>query len=288
MRKLSPKLTTTVTTPDGYGGCHDWHPYDFPSFLAELKHITESCVGDDPAPLFRGHANDAWRLDCTFVRSFIETIFVLEDYQTLNQNIRRSISFHRSVLSLFFLKFGVLSIPSREALQKEKTDGIDPWFEFIKHTQQYPESDWFIKGTFVTDWTTSPDIAIYFANDGRTGAGAVWVCDSGETGKTLQIKKMGEILTLMQEKNFSSSPAGVPLIFHPSVQALHPRAAAQCPVYIAQMDYRADLADAWITQEAELGDRQIFIHLILPNGSQDECNRYLAKKGITHEVVYPV
>jgi hypothetical protein len=185
------------------------------------------------------------------------------------------------------LKFGVLSTPSQEALEKEKLEDIDPWFEFIKHSQQYPETDSFIKGTFVTDWTTSPDIAIYFANECRTGAGAVWVCDAVETGKTLQVKKMGEILGLMHEKNFSNTPAGVPLIFHPKIQALHPRAAGQRPVYIAQMDYRADLADAWITQEAELTDRQIFMKLILPNGTQSECGQYLTKNGVTREVVYP-
>jgi hypothetical protein len=227
-------------------------------------------------------------LDCTFLRSFIETIFALKDYQALNRNIRRSIPFHHSVISLFLLKFGVLSTPSREALQHEKIDGIDPWFEFIKHTQQYPESDWFIKGTFAIDWTTSPDIALCFANHGRTESGAVWICDSVETGKTLQVKKMGEILTLMQERNFSNIPAGIPLIFHPKVQTLQPRAVTQCPVYIAQMDYRADLADAWLTQEAELGDRQIFVKLILPKGSQNECSQYLAENGITREVVYPV
>lgn len=202
MRKLAPKLTTTIASPDGYCGCHDWQPYDFSCFLIELNHIIESCAGGDPAPLFRGQSNAAWRLDCTFVRNFIETIFSLKNYQTLNQKIRRSITFHQSVLGLFLLKFGILSTPSQEALQMEKDHGIDPWFEFLKHTQQYPESDGFIKGTFVTDWTTCPDIAIYFANDKRSGAGAVWIFDSVETGKTLQIKKMGEILTLMQEKNF--------------------------------------------------------------------------------------
>jgi len=286
--KLSPKLTTTVTVPDGYGKCHDWFPSDFPSFLTELEHITEACAGDDPAPLFRGHANEAWRLDCTFVRNFIETIFSLEDYQKFDREKRRSIIFHQSVLSLFLLKFGVIFTPSLEALEMEKSAGIDPWFEFMKHSQQYPETDRGLKGTFLTDWTTSPDIAIYFANDRRIGAGAVWVCDLVETGKTLQVKKMGEILALMQEKNFSSTPAGVPLIFHPKLQALHPRAVAQLPVYIAQMDYRADLADAWITQEAELVDRQIFIKLILPNGSQSACHQYLAEKGITREVIYPI
>lgn len=54
------------------------------------------------------------------------------------------------------------------------------------------------------------------------------------------------------------------------------------------MDYRADLGDAWLTQEAELGDRQTFIKLILPNGSQNECNQYLEKNGITRALVYPV
>ncbi len=274
--------------PDGYGGFHDWCPQDFQSFLVELRHITEACSGRNSKPFFRGHANDRWSLDCTFVRSFIEGIFSLDDYQKLNRQIRRSINFHQSVLSLFLLKFGVLSSPSHEALGLERTEGIDPWFELMKHSQQYPEKDWGIMGTCLTDWTFSPDIALYFANDGRIGPGAVFICEPLEMGKVLQVKKMAEVLKLMQEKIFSNPSAGVPLIFHPKIQAPHPRAAAQNPVYIAQMDYRADLADAWLTQESGLVDRQIFIKLILPNGSQDECDMYLRKKRITSEVVFPV
>ena len=283
MRKIGPAVRTTIISDDG----HDWHPQDFPSFLIELKHIVGSCVGDDPAPLFRGQSNHGWLLDCTFVRSFVRTIFSIENYQTLNRQVRRSILFHKSVLSLLLLKFGVLSTPSQEAFEKEKSEGVDPWYEFIKHSQQYPESDSFVKGTFVLDWTTSSDIALYFANQGRSGAGAVWICDSAETGKTLQVKRMGEVLELMHLKNLSDTPQGVPLIFHPTVQALHPRAAAQFPVYIAQMDYRCDLADAWFTQEAALVESQIFVKLVLPEETQDECTEYLTGKGITREVVYP-
>lgn len=276
-------LETTITSPDG----HDWWPADFPSFLKELKHIVGSCVGDDPCPLYRGQSSHDWLLDCTFVRAFIRTIFSIEDYRTLNRKVRRSILFHKSVLSLLLLKFGVLSTLRREALEREQSEGIDPWYEFIKHFQQYPESDWFIKGTFMLDWTTSPEIALYFANDRRSGAGAVWVCDAVETGRTRPVKKMAEILDLMHQKNLSDTPQGVPLIFHPPVQALHPRAAAQRPVYVAQMDYRCDLADAWYTQEASLVDRHIFVKLALPSGTVDECAQYLAANGITDEVVYP-
>lgn len=283
MRRISPLLNSTSVSPDG----HEWLPTNFDAFLQELQHIVAACSGDDPAPLFRGQSDYSWPLECTFVRNFISRVFSLTDYRVLTKQIRRSVAFHKSVLSMLLLKFGVIGKPSDEAFEREKGTNIDPWYESLKYCQQYPENDHFIQGTFLTDWTTSHDIAIYFANDGRTETGAVWICDSPETGKTLQVKKLGEILEVMNARNFSDQPAGVPLLFHPSVQTFQPRAANQRPVYVAQMDYRCDIADYWVTQELALGGRLIFIKLILPPGSSEACNVYLSSKGITREVVYP-
>jgi hypothetical protein len=92
----------------------------------------------------------------------------------------------------------------------------------------------------------------------------------------------------MNAKNFADEPLGAPLIFHPSLQTFQPRAANQWPVYIAQMDYRFDIADAWASQEAALDGRLIFTKLILPPGSSEECSKYLVSKGITRDVVFPV
>lgn len=288
MRVISPLFDTTITSADG----HEWLPVGFPAFLAELKHIIMACTGDDPAPLFRGQSDSTWLMDCTFVRNFVQKVFSLSNYQSLDRKIRQSGLFHKSVLSLLLLKFGVLSTPSQEAFTRAKSEDIDPWYEFLKHCQQYPEkypeNDRFIHGTCLIDWTTSPDVALYFANDCREGAGAIWICDTVETGKTLQIKKLGEILELMHAKNLSDAPASVPLIFHPQLQTFQPRAAEQHPVYVVQMNYSCDLADVWASQEKTLKEgRRIFIKLILPDGTHNECTDYLISKGMTTKVIYP-
>ncbi len=283
MHLISPSLESTATSPDG----REWVPADFSAFLAELQHITESCTGDDPAPLYRGQDNYTWPLNCLFVRNFIQSALGLQNYMHLNNEIRTSLPFHKTILSMLLLKFGVIGHPTKEAFDHELKSGIDPWFEFLKETQQYPERDSFIKGTFFIDWTHNHDVALYFANQTQEEDGSIWICDTVETGKILQEKKVAEILALMNENNFSDTPRGVPLLFHPLKQALHPRAVNQHVVYFAQMDYRYDLADIWIAQENQLDNRRIFIKLILPNNSFDECSDYLRSNGITQETVFP-
>jgi hypothetical protein len=82
----------------------------------------------------------------------------------------------------------------------EETHGIDPWFEFMKRIQQYPEEDTsHLNGSFILDWTQNGDVGIYFANSSRQGEGALWIADVTATGKSLQLIRVQEILHKMAE-----------------------------------------------------------------------------------------
>ena len=174
------------------------------------------------------------------------------------------------------------------------SDGIDPWYELLKNKQQYPENDYFINGTFLLDWSRSQDIGLYFAvYQGKGGArnispghGALWIYDAVATGKTLQTKQVGEILTLMSGEEFLNGNKTFPLLFHPPKQTPQPRAKNQVPVYIAQMDFRYDVAEVWAPYENEK-KKKVFIKLILNEELKDTAANYLEAKGVTEQFVYP-
>ncbi|MDY6990692.1 MAG: hypothetical protein SWQ30_21840 [Thermodesulfobacteriota bacterium] len=290
MNQIKPKIESTVHSPD----YREWAPSSFETFLVELAHIINSCEGNDPAPLFRGQTNYEWFVDSTFVRYCIQHIFDIEDYHALKKEIRQSTSFHRTITSLILLKFGTVWKPSRESLEREKKDDIDPWFELLKNLQQSPEKDYFINGTFLLDWSRSKDIALYFATfQGKgkdrkvsSGHGALWVCDAGATGKSLQTKKVGEMLKLMSKEAFSNGNRTLPLLFHPPKQTFQGRAKNQVPVYIAQMDYRYDVADIWAGYENQ-NRKQVFVKLILNEELKETAAKYVESQGVTENIVYP-
>ena len=290
MRLIKPKRKSTEHSPD----FREWAPSSFESFLIELDHIISSCEGDDPAPLFRGQTNYEWFVDSTFVRYCIQHIFDISDYHVLKKEIRQSVSFHRTIASLILLKFGTVWKPSRKSIEREKVDDIDPWFELLKNLQQCPEKDYFINGTFLLDWSRSKDIALYFATykgKGETrsvssGHGAVWICDAVATGKTLQTKKIAEILSLMSSEEFLNGNKTFPLLFHPPKQTFQPRSINQVPVYIAQMDFRYDVADIWASYENQ-NDKRVFIKLILNEDLKNSAVKYLESQGVTEDSVYP-
>jgi hypothetical protein len=103
--------------------------------------VTAACESDAPATFFRGQSNYEWPLDSSFVRFAIPHLFGLSDYQMLSRNIRQSKEFHRAVSALLLLKFGTLTKLSKETVTAETHHNIDPWYEFLKNLQQYPEKD---------------------------------------------------------------------------------------------------------------------------------------------------
>jgi len=281
MRNPKPTCKGTIVDFDN----HVWIPRSFPDFLCELDHITKNTSGESPLPLFRGHADSKWLLESTLARSFKRFIFGLEAHVRIPECIQNSIDYHRVVLNILLLKYGVILRPPNE----DATD-IDPWFELMRTLQQYPETDYHhFKGTFFLDWSKSAHVALFFANSKRQDDGALWVCDAVATGRTLQTKPVGEILDLMNKRCNKLKPdaPGSPLIFHPPIQTPDEQARRQQAVYIAQMDLRFDLASIWRQQEVDNAGEQIFAKLILPHGSQNECDAYLSGKGIRSTWLFP-
>lgn len=282
MRKIGPILDSTSCSPDG----HEWLPIDFHSFLIEFQHIVSSCCGREPEPFFRGHADRFWRLDSTFVRNFISAV-ELERNQRLPQELRQSTAFNTAIKRHLPAKFGYECKPSQELLDLEKKENADPWFEFLKNLQQAPHTDSpeLLKGTFIIDWTLAADIALFFANENRTGDGSLWIYDHLEKGGTLN-KPVQHLIDLMRGPKFFEDNIYEPIVLYPKIQIVQQRAKNQESVYIAQTDYRYDLADIWVDQGRRLNNKRLFVNLILVNGTQNDCEQYLQDKGITEEFVY--
>jgi len=293
MKKIGPKIKSTACSHD----LREWVPTTVDNLLKELDHIANSCVQEDHLILFRGQSNSDWPLDSTFVRDSIKRIFGINVYSDLPNSIRHQVSFHRVIASLLLMKFGTIWKPSQEAFVKEKSHDIDPWYELLKHCQQYPEkynSIYFNKGTFLIDWTISQEIALYFGVfDGRgvkreisVTNGAIWAYDCSSTGKILQIDKLEKTLNLMAEADFLNGEKTFPIMFHPQKQTNQIRAKNQKPTYIAQMDFRYDLADVWADYEMR-NDEKVFVKLHITQTLKKKLANYLESKGITEEFVYP-
>lgn len=283
MKLVGPSIKSTQSSPD----LREWVPSSFDNVLREIDHLIRHADGDDPLTLFRGHADHDWLLDCTLVRTMLRT----------GSNIRaypRPRTFHTRVTDVLLQKFGAFWQPSAEAVEKEITHDIDPWYELMKRFQQYAEEDSIPKGTFLLDWTTRMEIALYFATyigrgtsrQLRATEGALWLWDPVPTGKVLQTKKLGELLGMMRADSFRLHAAySVPLILHPLKQTGMLRPLNQKPVYVAQMDFTHDLADVWCSFERDLSCA-VFRKIILADHLLTDCVSHLESRGISEEHVY--
>lgn len=285
MKAISPKLTSTKVGNSPW----EWIPKTFEGFLAELEFVATHCKELGHLVLYRGHRDRKWLLDSTFARSCKTNVFGIEPWQKIRfDEFRMSTNYQQVLLNLFFFKFDFIAQPNNALFDIEEKYGIDPWFEFMKRLQQYPEEDSaHIKGTSIIDWTQNYDVAIYFANESRDGEGALWICDATATGKTLQVIKVEQILKKMDQLGRENGSLGIPLIFHPKKQLTHKRAMNQQPVYIAQMDLRVDLSEVWENLQRSKPGENIFVKLVLPPGTREECFQYLNGKDITHDFLFP-
>lgn len=280
VKNLFPVLPDTIVDIH----TKEWIPKSFDSALCELEHIISACT----LALFRGHRDRKWLLDSTFARSFKTTYFGVPAEQKLPEHVVNSAELRNALLNLFLLKFGVLGGPTAELEAAAIEHDLDAWFELMKRIQQYPKEDYFhFKGTNFLDWTQSPDVALYFANEDRSGEGAIYICDATATGKSQQVATVLEILDKIRTVRSLEQSLGAPLLFCPPRQIKNPRARNQQAVYFAQMDLRYDLETIWRLREAELSDETILIKLVLPAGSESEAKNYLAEKKIVREFIYP-
>jgi hypothetical protein len=292
MRKISPICTNTVVGTDP----HEWIPRNFEDFLKELDHIINSC--EENLPLFRGHADSRWLLESSFVRTCKKLLLGIEPYINPGKEIKESVEYHQALFGLLLLKYDVLVKPS---IKLKNRNDIDAMFELMRRFQQYPEEDrTALKGTFFIDWSRKKEVGLFFANfdsnehciKKRKTDGALFICDTTATGKTLQIIKVEEIIDKMVEAQQKGKAFGCPLLFcplDPLKQIVCQRANNQDAIYWAQMDLRYDLENIWKLQEQEKdkdNEQYIFIKLILPYESQKECAEYLKTQGITHSYLF--
>lgn len=265
----------------------EWLPQSFTDFLTEIEALKRFST-DKGALLYRGHADREWRLDSTFVRTVKAKLLDMASTDGFSEQLRQSGDLNVMLTSLLLLKFGSFAGPSSELLAAEAEHGVDAWFEMMKRFQQYPKEDMReLKGTNLVDWSRSSDIALYFANEWRKGAGAVFVCDAAATGKTLQVVPVVKILAKLREQVRNGVANGRPLLFSPERQIAYKRAKNQQAIYFAQMELRLDLMELWRLQEQEMNGQVITVKIVLPLGSQQECAAYLKCKGIDETFVYP-
>lgn len=286
--KVSPSVKSTE-----YGNySYEWIPCCFDSFLKELYHIKGVGSSAEHLLIYRGHKDRRWLLDSIFIRRVKENILGVSAISKVRPDYRKSLEFHRMLGSLFLYKFGTQTEPSQELADLAEEHSIDPWFEWMKRIQQYPNEDlgpmW---GSFLIDWTQNEKVALFFANERRNGQseGAIWIADVNSMGKVLhRDKPVIEILSLFQDAFKNDKQFGCPLVFYPQKQIANQRANNQDAIYVAQMDLRFDLAEMWghMEQEAE-GNEKIFIKLVLPRETSDKCNEWLLKNNIDDSFIYP-
>lgn len=286
MKDISPTCSRTVV----HKTTRDWLPASFEDLMSELNALHQ-LNNETNLIIYRGHRDRAWLLDTTFVRACKTYLFGLKETDRLSDRLVGSVNLHLALLNLFLFKFGILVKPSQELYDLEKTRSIDPWFELMKRIQQHPEEGqdgpFCLKGTNILDWTASPDVALYFANEKRAAEGAIYICDATATGNTLQTISVEAILDKMHEEGNAGNALGGPLMFHPKHQIANQRAKNQQAMYFAQMDLRVDMERIWRLQESELANGTIIIKLILPAGTELQVAEYLSNKGITLDFLYP-
>jgi hypothetical protein len=267
----------------------EWLPATFEGCLVELENIAAVAEANESLLLYRGHADHRWRLDSTFVREFKRRLLQIEPTQGFSKHLRSCGDLTSSLTSLLLMKFGRLVGPSPELMKVSAEHGADPWFELMKRYQQFPKEDSLpFKGTNLLDWSRSRDVALYFANDLRTDAGAIFICDATATGKTLQVVTVAEILSKMRDQMLAGFANGVPLLFSPKKQIAYARAKNQQAVYFAQMELRLDLLEQWRLQERSQPDSTIVVKIVIPDGTTEVCAAYLSGKGVTKDYIFPV
>jgi hypothetical protein len=283
-----PKLNTTEIGPEPW----EWIPQDFPSFVEELKLICKHCSVLKHLIIFRGHRDRDWLLDSTFARYCKERIFGIGITSKLRRDYRLSIDLQRLLGNLLLYKFGEQSQPHQDLFALAEKHSIDPWFEWMKRIQQYPEEDLgTLRGSFILDWSQAMNVGVYFANENRrkNDDGAIWICDIDAIGAIVhQEMTVGAILEMFHASIKNDESTGLPLVFHPKEQIACQRARNQDVIYVAQMDLRIDLADTWLNFERvkDLSEKT-FLKVVLPKGTTGECDQWLEHEGITKDYIYP-
>lgn len=284
MKSPAPILRNTRANPH----TKEWLPVSLDAFFTEIEALKRAAKDAKALLLFRGQRRREWRLDSTFARSVKSLLFGVKPEEGYSERFRHSGDLNAALSSLLLLKFGTLLEPSAELQSVEAQHGVDAWFELMKRHQQYPEEDApALPGTNFLDWSQSSDVGLFFANDGRDGQGALFICDATATGKTLQVLPVIQILHKVREQLMQGRVNGSPLLFSPPRQLANQRAKNQQAVYFAQLELRMDMLELWRMQEDRNPSNTIVVKLVLPAHSETDLTRYLSEKGIDSTFIYP-
>lgn len=268
-----------------------WIPSTAKSLIQELQGIRERAFAQDHVALFRGHADFNWCLDSTIARTIKESIFGFKPGEIPTDDCAADRFFSQTLYGAFLFKCGGAGRPSHELMAlAESDDGIDPWFEWMKHQQQFPDKDHrTLKGSFLIDWTVSECVASWFATAPKTPScpAAVFVADISASGSVHATGKLRSTLDAMEQHDWQERPfPGLPLLFCPPKQTLMVRANAQQARYLAQMDLRWPIDHVWRAKEAEVGER-IYIKVKIKSALRSRMRKELEALGMTETAIFP-
>ncbi len=244
--------------------------------------------------LFRGQEDNSWSVDSKFVRSVLHDLSEIKALE-LSDIMRTSIDFHQYVIKLIHHKRATYNISEGMNKFGQENPEIDLEFEVLKFLQQYPKKEsphQKLLGTHIVDWTYDPFVALYFAVNNTQNIpphkdAAVYIYHSVNTLNIVQVKKLEEFYSLMDSKDYQNCILGaLPIIFHPKELIKDKRASNQKSIYIAQMDFRYDLIEAWKRYEKETGT-EIISKIVISSYLKNECRQYLQSKGYNDSFIYP-
>lgn len=267
----------------------EWRPATFKDFLLELDHIQTQV---DEVLLFRGHKDVSWLLDSTFSRNLKlkEGLKVTERYP---EAIWTDVSRQHELARIWLDKIDRIEFnPELEKL------GLCSYFEFHKHHQMNQKdkriNDFEPLGTNFIDFSFSPKIGLYFANEGRdSGEGALFMVRKAAVGTmTRNPQEWKDVLSRLRSclgKSPSEMYSWDPILVYPTIQGnneLDPKPKRQEAVYVAQMDFRFDLGMCWDIAREKKGV-QAYVKMILPSDTRQAVQEYLKSFGIDRDYLFP-
>lgn len=278
-----PCRADTALSPGG----RVWSPATAEALFEELRLL----ISQDALRLFRGHSDFSWLIDSKFARTVKTNTFGFQPGHGPLAVIATSPYFVQVLYGLLHLKFGVLGSPSPQLFAlSDAHPGLDPWFEWMKKMQQYPQTDVpaAFAGTPLLDWSTDWRVALWFAcADAGDADGAVYVWDATASGACQSTRTVRELLDHIQDHDWNRGEIpGLPMIFRPPVMTHMARAVAQRAMYVAQIDLRRSLENVFREHETRL-EHRLFLKIRVVNGIKQQVLALLRESGIDQAAMYP-
>ena len=278
-----PRRADTALSPGG----RVWSPATAEALFEELQ----SLVSQDALRLFRGNRDFSWLIDSKFARTVKTNAFGFNPSEVPLPAIATSRYFVDVLYGMLHLKFGVLGSPSPQVLAlSDAHPGMDPWFEWMKNMQQYPDTDVpaALAGTPLLDWSTDWRVGLWFAcADAGNVDGAIYVWDATTSGECQSTRTVRELLDRIAEHDWQQGAIpGLPMIFRPAAMTHMARATAQRALYVAQIDLRWPLEQVFRENEARLGHR-LFLKIRVADALKPQVRELLREDGIDQAAMYP-